>query len=67
MYLVFAHPAISHRVPWRVDVRHAVHLDDQPRRGAVKIGEVWTQRNLPPELQPNNLMLAESLPKLPFS
>jgi hypothetical protein len=57
---------LPHRIPWRVDVRYAVHLDDQPRRREVEIGDVRTKRDLPPKLQSNNLMPAKSLPKLSF-
>jgi hypothetical protein len=36
------------------------------RADGQKIGDIRTKRNLPPELQSNNLMLAKSLPKLSF-
>ena len=49
--LCFAHPCIAHRIAGRVDMRHAIHLDDQPRGWAVEIGDIRPKRNLPPKLQ----------------
>ncbi len=40
----------------------AVHFDDKFVLLAVKIGSVWADRRLPPELQSIELTIAEALP-----
>src|SRR5271166_3492343 len=60
------HPGISHRIGWRIYMRNAVYFDDQADSRTIEIGDVRPKRNLTPELQAADLMLAKSLPGLSF-